>query len=416
MKVRRSRRLTAIVAIALTTTLGLAACRGSAPQPGPTGAADTQSASKADITIGGSFPFSGPLAVFGSLSAGLNSYLGMINDQGGVNGRKIIYTPIDDGYDPSRLASNARKLVEQDKVLALVSFGGTNLTIRDYMKSRGVPQFVMAGNSPLSDIKTYPTTRAWWPDIHLEGAITARVVLSKNAGAKVGTLALNNDLSKSLIEGVKGGLGAKANQLISEQTFEPGQTDLSGQINNLKAAGVDTVIGGVSGTQGSSALKYMSQIGYTPTFFNYSNSASRLAFADPAGPAAVGVYTVQWLKDPADPQWANEAWLNKYKDAVSKYGNGAKSDDLSVLNGYAFGEALVKALSGMSKPTQEGLLEAWGKIKDQTSDALVPGVKLSIGPDGRLIHSYSLARYDGKSWVLQGKVIDAMAEGLMDVR
>lgn len=284
------------------------------------------------------------------------------------------------------------------------------------MKEKKIPQFVLAGNSPLSDIRTYPETRAWWPDIHLEGAITAQFVLKQNPKAKIGTLELNNDLSKSLIEGVKAGLKDKSSQLVSEQTFEPSQTDLSGQINALKEAGVDTIIAGVSGNQGSSALKYMAQIGWHPTFFNYSNSASRLAFADPAGPAAVGVYTVQWLKDPADPQWANEAWLPKYQAAVGKYGNGAKADDLSVLNGWAFANALVKALKTMKNTTQQDPLNAWGDIKDESLDALVPGVKLSIGPDGRLIHSYRVAKYDGTSWVLEGEVIDAVKEGLLDAK
>lgn len=212
---------------------------GDQPGSGSTGVtADT-------IKIGGSFPFSGGLAIYGNLSKGLAAYFGKVNGEGGVNGRKIDYIALDDGYDPSRVASNARKLVEQDRVFAFAGFGGTNLTIRDYMKSKGVPQFVMAGNAPLSDVKTYPATHAWWPDIRLEGAITAKTVLKENPNAKIGALGLDNDITASQVEGIKEGLDGHSDQLVAQEVFPPTAQDLTSQMNRLKAAGVDTIISGI---------------------------------------------------------------------------------------------------------------------------------------------------------------------------
>lgn len=240
-----------------------------------------------------------------------------------------------------------------------------------------------------------------------------RFVLAQNPDAKIGTLEVNNDLSKSLVAGVEEGLGDKADQLIEQPTYEPSATDLSGQVNQLKAAGVDTIIAGMAGPVAGSAIKYIEQIGWEPTIFNYSNAASKVSFADLAGPGAEGVYTVQWLKDPADPQWADEPAMREYREAVEQYGDGADPDDLSVLNGYAFGRAFIEALSTMNDPTREGLIEAWDGIENVEVGALIPEVSLTAGPDGRLVHAYRVARYDGESWQLEGEVINAVEEGLV---
>ncbi|MDL4812678.1 ABC transporter substrate-binding protein [Actinomadura opuntiae] len=390
--------------IATTAALGLAlaatGCRGGGGSKDP-------GISAKKITIGGSFPFSGPLAGYGSLSKGMQAYFGVINARGGVNGRKIHYIALDDAYDPSRLAGNARKLVEQDKVFALASFGGTNLAIRDYMKTQKVPQFVFAGNSPLSDVKHYPTTRAWWPDIKLEGSIAARYALSKDPNARLGTLVVNNDLSASLVAGVRDGLGVKRGQLTSEQTFEPSSTDLTGQVNKLRAAGVTTLISAIGGTQGAAALKYMRQTGWRPLVINYSVTSSRVALTDAAGSAAAGVHTVQWAKDPAEPRWAGQPWMTAYREALGRYAKGTRPGDPGALNGYAFAQALVKVLERMKDPTREGLLKAWDSIDGVQLDPLMPGVVLKAGPDGRLVHAYQPAHFDGRSWIPDGPVVSA---------
>jgi branched-chain amino acid transport system substrate-binding protein len=169
----------------------------------------------------------------------------------------------------------------------------------------------------------------------------------------------------------------------------------------------------MSGPQAASASKYMSQIGWKPTLVNYSNAASRLAFTDLAGSAAVGALAVQWLKDPKDPEWAHEQWMIDYRSAVKTYGKGANADDLSVLNGYAFAEALVNVLATMENPTRDGLLKAWDSVHAMPLDALMPGAQLNGGPDGRLVHSYRVGRFDGTSWVPEGATIDAFASGLL---
>lgn len=411
----RFHRLSTIAVAVTVAALALTGCRGQSNDTGGDGgsAANAPGVTADSIKIGGSFPFSGGLALYGGLSKGLQAYFQQVNAEGGVNGRKIDYTALEDAYDPSRLASNARQLVEQDQVFAFVSFGGTNLAIRDYMKGQAVPQFVMAGNAPLSDIKTYPTTRAWWPDIRLEGAITARTILDKSPNAKIGVLGLNNDITASQVEGVKDGLDQHTNQLVATETYPPSATDLSGQVNRLKAAGVDTLIAGIGGPQGINAVQYMKQTGWAPQVYNYSNASTIATFVGQAGAAADGMHSVQWMKDPADPQWANDEGIKKFKDAVQKYGDGADPNNFVVLNGYAFGQALVGVLKTIKNPTRDGLIKAWDGVQNVENAALLPGVKLSAGSDGRLVHSYRMTTWDGTTWKLEGDVIDATKLGLL---
>lgn len=413
----RFRRLSTVVVALTVAALAISGCRSSGDSNGSTegkGSGNVPGVTADSIKIGGSFPFSGGLAAFGALSQGLDAYFKQVNAEGGVNGREIVYNALDDGYDPSRVSSNARKLVEGEQVFAFVGFGGTNLAIRDYMKGNGVPQFVMAGNAPLSNIEEYPTTRAWWPDIRLEAGIAAHTVLERNPDAKIGGIGLNNDITASQVEGIKLGLGEHKDQLITVEKYPPTANDFSSQINRLRAAGVDTWISGIGGTDAITAFKYMAQIGYDPEIYNYSGATGIIDFLGKVGELGKGIHCVMWTKDPADPQWADDEELTKYREAIKKYGKGADPDDPLVLNGYGFGAALVDVLKTMDNPTREGLLEAWDNVKDLDNPALVPGATLNAGPDGRLVHNYRLATWNGTTWKFQGDVVDALKIGILD--
>ncbi|WP_177212671.1 ABC transporter substrate-binding protein [Geodermatophilus ruber] len=414
MSRRRFGRLGAAAVTIVVTALALSGCRGGSEDPTDGGGGGGNAAEGEPITIGGSFPFSGGLALYGGLSQGAQAYFEQVNADGGVNGREIEYTALDDGYDPSRLASNARQFVEQEGVFAVVSFGGTNLAIRDYMKTQGVPHFVMAGNAALSEIESHPHTRAWWPDIRLEGAITAHAILEQNPDAQIGVMGFNNDITVSQIEGLTEGLGDQADQLIAEETYPPSATDLSAQINRLQAAGVDTVVAALGGPVGVSALQYMDQIGWDPDIYNYSNASAIETLTANAGAAADGLHSVQWLKDPADEQWADDEGIQAFQDAVEQYGDGASPNDMLVLNGYAWAQALVAVLESMGDDiTQEGLIEAWDNLESTENQATLPDVQMEAGPDGRLIHSYKLTTWDGSTWQIEGDVIDGLELGLL---
>ena len=400
-------------AVLLVTALAGAGCAGGAAPAAQTKYPDP-GISDTEIKIGGSFSFTGPLAVTAALPQGMAAYFKSVNDQGGVDGRKITFITYDDAYDPAKLAENARKLNEQDKVFAFTSFGGTNIGIRDYMNRAKLPHvFIFAGNSPLGESDKYPYTRAWWPDISYEGAIDTRYILDTIPDPKIGTLMLNNDLAASETAGIKNALGDRAAQVLVLQTnYEPSQVDMTGQVNQLRAAGANAILT-QGGTQTINAVKYMDQIGWKPTVFLYAAGSSIKTSLSVIGlEQSKGLLAPLWLKDPSDPQWAGDPKVAEYRTAVQKYGEGADPEDSQTANGYAAGEAFVAALKAMKQPTRQGLMDAIGGIKGLKLDMLQPTVTLNAGPGGRLIFQYQMNQFDGQSWKPVGGVLDAIHLGL----
>jgi branched-chain amino acid transport system substrate-binding protein len=371
------------------------------------GISDTQ------IDIGGSFSFTGPLAYTAPLARGMAAYFKAVNDQGGVNGRKINFIAYDDAYDPAKLAENARKLNEQDRVFAFTGFGGTNIALRDYTNHAKLPQvFIMAGNTPLGEVDKYPYTRAWWPDISYEGAIDSRYILDNVPNAKIGTLMLNNDLANSESAGIRQALGDNADQLLVETTYEPSQVDVSRQVLQLREAGVTAVLT-QGGTQTINAVKYMHQIGWTPAVFLYGAGSGLKSTLQVIGvDVSKRLYAPLWLKDPDDPQWADDSGVQNYKQTIQKFGEGADPEDIVTANGYAAGEAFVTALRSMKEPTRQSLMQAIDDTRALQLDMLYPGVELNSGPGGRLIFSYQMCQFDGTSWKAIGQALDAVKLGL----
>jgi branched-chain amino acid transport system substrate-binding protein len=402
----------AVSALAAVALLGTACSTSAGPQAGGNKYPD-QGISETEIKIGGSFSFTGPLAATAPLGQGMAAYFKSVNDQGGVNGRKINFVSYDDAYDPAKLAENARKLNEQDKVFAFTAFGGTNIGIRDYMNRAKLPQvFVMAGNSPLGEVDKFAYTRAWWPDIQYEGGIDTRYILDNVPNPKIGTLMLNNDLANSETVGIKAALGDRAASLLVETTFEPSQVDVTRQILQLREAGVTALIT-QGGVQTINAVKYMNQIDWKPTVFLYGAGSGRKSTLGVIGlDQSKGLYAPLWLKDPNDPQWASDTGVTAYKASVQKYGEGADAEDIVTANGYAAGQAMVAALKSMKDPTRASLMQAIDGLKGVQLDTLYPGVQLNAGPGGRLIFSYQICQFDGSTWKPVGPILDAVKLGL----
>jgi branched-chain amino acid transport system substrate-binding protein len=389
----------------LIASLALTAC-GRDDDQAARGVTDTK------ITIGGTFPFTGPLATAGALSKGFSAYVGAVNAAGGVNGRKIEYKALDDAYDPSRVASNARRLVQQEQVFALITSLGPAVTIRPFLEEQKTPQFNMGGLSAMSEVDRFPHSRAWWPDSALESAIVTRYALSTGPNVRVGTLMLNNDLGVDMTTGIKKGLGSRGSALVKETRFDATQLDVTSQINQLRSAKIDVLVSSATGATAIQMLKYIHQIGWKVKVFLYSGSTSEQAILSKAGlDRTKGVYSALWLRDPADPQWSADAGMRSYQRDVERYGDGADPKDLYTANGYAGAQAFVAALKTMKDPTQEGLLKAFDALKPTTLPLLQPGITLRPGPGGRLLDQYQIVRFDGRSWKPVGKPVDARAAG-----
>lgn len=363
--------------------------------------ANPRGISKNQIIIGGSFPFSGPLAAYGALSEGAKAYFSWVNANGGVNGRKIKYVTLDDGYDPSRLASNARSLIEQQSAFLLLDFGGPANAIRDYMQQVNAIQMNMSG---LHDEARYTLTRSWWPDIRWEAGIGAAWALKNVSSPKVGLIALNNDLAIDFAAGINRGLGSSKSLFVSTLTVSPAQVDVSSQLNRLRAEGVNTLFLGIGGATVVGALKYIRQTGWKPTIFVYSASLAIRGILDQVGDIE-NLYSAMWLKDPADPRWAKDAGVNAYKARVAKYASSADPNNIFVENGYAGAVALVAVLKKVKNPTTASVLKAWNTLMPTVNPLLMPNIKLSRGPQGRIVHQYQIVKFTNGSYKPVGNVV-----------
>jgi len=388
--------------LSVVAVLLLTACGRSDDAAEPAASAS----SGAPIVVVGSFAESGPLAATGALGDGVGSYLAKINADGGVAGREITYIQYDDGYDPSRLAANARRAVEQDKASIFLSFGGPSLSVRPYLHQHSVMHVVLAGNTPFSEVDKFPFSHAWWPDLAWESAINAAFLKLADPQVKLGVLGFNNDLTDSQAAGLAAG-GIEPTLVLK---VPPPQLDTSSQVTQLRAAGVNAVLLSVSAGQVVSTVRYMNQIGYQPTTFIYSASAGFTSTIRPLADAAKGIHSTAWMADPADPRWSDDADLIAYRQDMDRYGRGNPDDNLT-LNGYAAAAAVVNAIRTADGSDSKAYNDAWNATKDLRVPGLLPGITLNAGPSGRLVHTYQIVEFDGASWTPVGPVRDAAALG-----
>ncbi|MFW3168954.1 ABC transporter substrate-binding protein [Geodermatophilus sp. CPCC 206100] len=397
-KIRRR----AVVALAAGTLL-LSACSGRADDSSDSGSG-SGGGSDEPIVVGMSFPLSGPLSGAAAVADGAAAYFERINAEGGVDGREIEYEVLDDAYDPARQADNARQLVAQDGAGVVITFGGLAAATAPYLNGEEVAQIVPATQSVFSDTEATPFTRGWFPDSAWEGQVIGEHIGEEQPGATVGVLGLNNDLTTSLVDGLTAGGATPAKVL----TVAPGVVDLTSQLNELRGAGVDTVFLSVVGPAQPATLRTMAAIGYQPTTYLYSAGADLATSVGPAGPENVtDALTAQYFKDPADPRWAEDAGVQAFREDIEKYGDAKNADSYLAIEGYGMAAAIVSVLEESGGEGGQAFIDAWDDIDGVDNPAILPGMQLSGGPGGRVLHQYQMMQFDGTSWQDVGDVVDA---------
>ena len=363
------------------------------------------------IKIGQTMPYSGPASSYGTIGKAETAYFKMINDQGGVNGRKIVLVSLDDGYSPPKTVEQTRRLVEQEGVLIDFNPLGTptNTAIQKYLNEKKVPQlFVATGATKWGNPKEFPWTMGWQPTYQIEGHIFAKYILEHEPNAKIGILYQNDDYGKDYVKGLKDGLGDKASKLIvKEVTYETTDPTVDSQIVSLQASGATVFYDVTIPKFAAQAIRKTYDIGWKPVHLLNSVSASVAATLQPAGiDKSVGIISLLYLKDPTDPQWHKDkayqawaAWMKKY------YPEGDTKDTFNVY-GYTTAQGLVQVLKQCGNDlTRENIMKQAAHL-DMTLPMLLPGVTVSTGPDQFFpIRDMQLARFDGKIWKLFGKVI-----------
>jgi len=363
-----------------------------------------------EIKIGNINPYSGPASAYGAIGKSMDAYFKKINAEGGINGRMIKFITLDDGYNPSRTLEMARKLAEEEEVLATVGVLGTptNSAIHKYMNQKKMPQlFVATGATKWGDPKNFPWTMGWQPNYQGESMIYAQHLLESKPNAKIGILYQNDDYGKDYLKGFLDGLGDKGKGMIVKQlTYEVTDATVDSQMVELKASGADVFFNITTPKFAAQAIKKAAEIGWKPQHYlnNVSNSVGAVML--PAGAEnGVGILSVFYLKDPTDNQWANTPEFKEWLTFMQKYMPGADLKDLNYVFGYTLAQGTVQVLKQAGDNlTRENIMRQAANI-DMNLPMLLPGVNVKTGADDFYpIERGQLARWDGKTWVLQGKI------------
>ncbi len=366
-----------------------------------------------EIKVGNTNPYSGPASAYGQIGKAIAAYFRMINDQGGVNGRKINFITYDDSYSPPKTVEMARKLVEQDEVLFIFQSLGTpsNTAIHKYMNAKKVPQlFVATGASKWNDPKHFPWTMGWQPNYHTEGLIYAKHILQTKPDAKIGVLYQNDDYGKDYLQGLEDGLGAKKSMIVAKVSYEVTDPTVDSQIVQLQSSGANVFFQATTPKFAAQAIRKAYDIGWKPVQYLNNVSISVGSVLKPAGlEKAVGIITAGYHKEHSDPRWANDAGMNKWREFMKKYMPDGNLDDNFNVYGYGVGQTLVQVLKQAGDNlTRANVMKQAASLKNLQIDTLLPGITITTGPDDYApIEAVQLQRFDGKRWELFGDVMSS---------
>jgi branched-chain amino acid transport system substrate-binding protein len=375
-------------------------------------AEQSESRGVTEIKIGQTMPYSGAASAYGAIGKAEAAYFAMINDQGGVNGRKIKFLTLDDGYSPPKTVEQIRKLVEQEKVLLLFQTMGTatNIAIHKYVNDKKVPHlFLATGASLWADPEHFPWTMGWQPDLQTEGSIFAKDILENASDAKIGVLYQNDDYGKDYLKGFKDGLGAKAAKMIvAEASYEVADPTVSSQIVALKAAGADTFFNVSSPKFAAQAIRKVYELAWKPRQYITSGSSSVAAVLQPAGlEKSVGIISAGYIKDPTDSQWHNDQSYKDWLEWMRKYNPEADVADRFNVYGYAAAQTLVQVLKQCGDElTRENVMKEAANLHDLELPMLLPGIRINTSATNfRPIRQMQLQRFDGERWALFGGIL-----------
>src|SRR5579872_634 len=405
-----ARRLAAF----LTVLILLAGSQGSAvaQKKYDTGATDTE------IKIGNIMPYSGPLSAYGVIAITEAAYFRKINDQGGINGRKINFISYDDSFSPPKTVEQARKLLESDEVLFIFQSLGTvtNAAIQKYMNTRKVPQlFVATGAARWNDPQNFPWTMGWQPNYRDEARIYAKHILKEKPNARIAVLYQNDDFGKDYLKGLKEILGDKASSMIvAEDAYDVAEPTIDSHIVKMRSLDADVFVDITSPKFAAQAIRKAAEIGWKPLHILSNVSVSVGVVMKPAGiEAAQGIISSAYIKDPTDPQWKNDRGMKAWNEFLDKYYRDANRADGAVVYGYTVAQTLEHVLKACSDDlTRENVMKQAANMRNLELDLLLPGVKINTSmTDYAPISQVQMMKFEGETWERFGEIIDADVGG-----
>ena len=371
------------------------------------GATDTE------IKIGHTNPYSGPASAYGVIGKGIEAYWKMINDKGGINGRRVRFVTLDDGYSPPKTVEMVRQLVEQEKVLCVFNTLGTptNTAIHRYMNQKKVPHlFVATGASKWGKPKDFPWTMGFQPDYHTEAAIYAKHILANVKDAKIGVLMQNDDYGKDYWEGFKEGLGKDIGKVVRHVTYEVTDPTVDSQTIQLKDSGANVFFNISIPKFAAQSMRKAAEIGWKPVQYLNNVSAQVSTTMKPAGFENVqGVVTAAWLMDPTDKQWDDNAEMKIWREWMAKYNPAGNVQDVNYCFAYAVSFLMHETLKKCGDVlTRENLMKQAANHQKLRVPLALPGITVSTSPtDFYPVQAVRLQRFKGETWELFGEILSA---------
>lgn len=407
-----TRLKSATLAMTAAALFAASTCAALAQKKYDTGVTDTE------IKIGNVEAYSGPASAYGIIGKTEDAYFKMINDQGGINGRKINFISYDDGYSPPKTVEQVRKLIESDEVFLVFNALGTptQTAVQKYHNVKKVPQlFLATGASKWNDPKEFPWTMGFQPSYRVEARIFAKYILKNKPGAKVAVFYANDDFGKDYVNGLKDVFGDKAKSIIiAEESYENSEPSIDSHIVKLKETGADVLVNISTPKFAAQAIKKVADLDWKPVHILDINASPVSATLKPAGlDISKGIISTNYGKDPSDPQWKDDAGVKAYFAFMDKY--YPDGDKLNTVNSYGYGaaELLVHILRQCGDNlTRENVMKQAASLKDYTGSLSLPGMSSNTSPtDYRINKQMQMMKFDGERWQLFGPIITDDAAG-----
>jgi branched-chain amino acid transport system substrate-binding protein len=393
--------------ILLALAVALSSLSAISERPREQGVSDTE------IRIGNLMPYTGELAAFGGIGKAEAAYFDMINEHGGINGRKVRFISYDDRSDPSTALELTRGLVEKDDVLLMFGSFGTpgNLAVRKFLDERQVPQlFVASGDEQWSNPRTFHWAMGWQPSFRAEGRIYANYLQALYPNRKIVVLWQNDEFGRDLFKGLEEGLGDLARMIIVDIAYENADAYLDTHISILKRSGADIFVFAGVPANAARVIRIAADLNWHPVFILNDMAASIASALRPAGlENSVGVISASFLKDVNDPAWNDDPAIKDWPAFIEKFYPGGDKDDSAALYGYAAAETLVQVLKQCGDDlSRENVMRQAAALREYQGSVLLPGITISTAlGDFRPIKQMRLVQFDGRTWQPIGDVVES---------
>jgi len=378
----------------------------------PAHAQNTPGVTATEVKIGHTIAYSGPASAYGVIGKAESAFFKMVNDQGGVAGHKINFISYDDGYSPPKTVEQVRRLIEEDQVDFLFNTLGTptNSAIERYVNQKKVPMlFVATGADKWGDYKDFPWTIGFQPSYRTESQIYAKYILANVKDPKIAILYQNDDFGKDYPIGVKDVLGDKYDKMVTTATYETTDATVDSQITTLQASGANVLLVVAVPKFAAQAIRKVYDLGWKPTFIMSNVSTSVGAVLTPAGPEkAIGMLSTDYRKDPVDPSWAKDPGMQEWRDFMGKYMPGADLTDSGYVFAYGVSKTMLQVLKQCNGDfSSANVMKQATNLHDLELPTLLPGIKVNTSPTNyHPIRALQMLRWDGKTWVRFGPVIE----------